>query len=237
MAEEDIGEIPGMDEFPWDEFPVVEPKRKVRKRRKKIERKVIKADTPLTRVQELFVQILISKDGEITPKEAVLEARKEAGVREAPTTAARFAREWLNPVMWPNVALLVNEYRQELDSKYKITRERHIRDLQRIRDQAMENGAYSAAVQAEYRRGQAHGDIYVDRKEVRFGSIDQMSKADVLAALKELQAENGGSVIDITPTPVPMVALRDKVAPASNGDALNASFNEVEGTENGKKGK
>ena len=40
---------------------------------------------------------------------------------------------------------------------------RHVRDLQRIRDDALDNGAYSAAVQAEYRRGQAQGDIYINK--------------------------------------------------------------------------
>ena len=47
-------------------------------------------------------------------------------------------------------------YREELNEQYGITYQRHIRDLQRIRDRALQDGAYSAAVQAEYRRGQAH---------------------------------------------------------------------------------
>ena len=37
----------------------------------------------------------------------------------------------------------------ELDEKYGITFHRHIRDLQTIRDLALQNGAYSAAVMAE----------------------------------------------------------------------------------------
>ena len=61
----------------------------------------------------------------------------------------------------------------------------------------MEAGAWSAAVQAEYRRGQAHGDIYISKSEVRHGSIDQMSKEEVLKALEELRG--GGEIIDITP--------------------------------------
>ena len=53
---------------------------------------------------------------------------------------------------------------------------RHLRDLQRIRDLALENGAYSAAVQAEYRRGQANGNIYINKSEIRHGTIDSMSQ-------------------------------------------------------------
>ena len=49
------------------------------------------------------------------------------------------------------------------------------RDLKLI-NRALENGAYSAAVQAEYRRGQAQGNIYINKSEIRHGSIDSMSK-------------------------------------------------------------
>ena len=59
--------------------------------------------------------------------------------------------------------------------------------MQRIRDLALENGAYSAAVQAEYRRGQANGNIYINKSEIRHGTIDSMSKEEVLKALKELK--------------------------------------------------
>ena len=67
-----------------------------------------------------------------------------------------------------------------------------MRDLQMIRDKALEAGAYAAAVQAEYRRGQALGTIYVDRKEIRHGTIDSMSKEEVERKLNELKALYGG---------------------------------------------
>ena len=51
----------------------------------------------------------------------------------------------------------------------------------------MENGAWAAAVQAEYRRGQALGTIYVERKEIRHGTIDSMSKEEVQRKLDELK--------------------------------------------------
>jgi hypothetical protein len=89
--------------------------------------------------------------------------------------------------------------RTELDHKYGIDYKRHIRDLQVIRDRALENGAYSAAVQAEYRRGQAHGDIYINKSEIRHGSIDSMSKEDVLKALNEIKDGYAQNTIDVTP--------------------------------------
>ena len=67
------------------------------------------------------------------------------------------ASELTNPNMHPNVVAAIKAYRAELDEKYGITFARHVRDMQRIRDLAIENGAYSAAVQAEYRRGAGSG--------------------------------------------------------------------------------
>jgi hypothetical protein len=76
--------------------------------------------------------------------------------------------------------------------KYNTTYERHMRDLQTIRDKALEAGAFAAAVQAEYRRGQALGTIYIDRKEIRHGTIDSMSKEEVQRKLDELKQLYGG---------------------------------------------
>ena len=82
----------------------------------------------------------------------------------------------------------IREYKAELDKKYAVDYGRHIKDLQRIRDEALDNGAYSAAVAAEKARGQAEGSIYINKSEIRHGSIDQMDRAQVMKALDELKA-------------------------------------------------
>ena len=84
---------------------------------------------------------------------------------------------------------------------YAVGYKKHVRDLQKIRDLALDNGAYSAAVQAEYRRGQAQGDIYVSKSEIRTGSIDQMSKEDVERELDRIRA-GFEPIIDVTPVAV-----------------------------------
>ena len=139
------------------------------------------AEKRLTRKQELFVRELVSKDGQITMREAAINAgypERSAHVR---------ASELTNPKISPHVCRAIREYRQELDQKYGVEYQRHLRDLQVIRDAALESGAFSAAVQAEYRRGQAQGDIYVNKTEIRHGTIEQMSKEEVLKALEELK--------------------------------------------------
>ena len=161
------------------------PKRKGRQKKH--------SGTPLNRRQELFVKELVSKDGQITMREAAINAGYPA------SSAHTRAYEMTNPHICPHVVAAIKSYRDELDEKYGINYRRHIRDLQTIRDHALENGAYSAAVQAEYRRGQAQGDIYVSKSEVRHGSIDSMSKDEVMKALKEIKQTYAPVTIDITP--------------------------------------
>ena len=74
---------------------------------------------------------------------------------------------------------------------------------------------------AERLRGQAAG-LYVSKSEVRIGSIDQMSKAEVEKALAELKRNMGGTVLDAEdaeivegdneqqPRGAPLVAIENK---------------------------
>ena len=104
-------------------------------------------------------------------------------------SAHQRAYEMTNAAICPHVVKAIKEYRAELDRKYGVDYNRHIRDLQRIRDAAFADKNYSAAVMAEYRRGQAQGDIYINKSEIRHGTIDSMSKEEVLRALNELKGQ------------------------------------------------
>jgi len=148
---------------------------------------------PLTRKQELFVKELVSKDGQITMREAAINAGYPA------SSAHTRAYELTNHHISPHVVYAIKSYRQELDEKFGVTYQRHLRDLQSIRDLALTNGAYSAAVQAEYRRGMAQGDIYVSKSEIRTGTIDSMNKDEVMKALQEIKESYAPITIDVTP--------------------------------------
>ena len=144
-----------------------------------------------------FIQELITGDGRCTMKEAAIRAGY------APDKAGHVANRLTDPKRSPHVVAAIQEYRRELADQYGTTFERHMRDLQEIRDAALDAGNYGAAVTAEYRRGQALGTIYVDRKEIRHGTIDSMSKEEVRRKLEELQQLYGGpppkQIIDMTP--------------------------------------
>jgi hypothetical protein len=154
-----------------------------------------------------FVQEYVTRDGSMTRTEAAIRAGY------TPNAATDAIKRLLDPARSPHVVAAVNELRNELAEKYGTTFERHMRDLQMIRDKAIQAGAWSAAVQAEYRRGQALGTIYVDRKEVRIGTIDSMSKEEVIRKLQEIKQIYGGpppttvlemEIKEIEEEPVPM---------------------------------
>ena len=148
----------------------------------------------LTRRQELFVKELVSNDG--------LQTLRESAIRAGypPASAHTRAYELTNNNICPHVVAEIQRYRDELDEKFGVTYKRHIRDMQKIRDSDLENGAYSAAVQAEKNRGLAEG-LYVSKSEVRTGSIESMSRQQVEEELARLRS-TFEPVIDITPVEI-----------------------------------
>jgi len=150
---------------------------------------------PLTAQEWRFVSEVVNNFGEITLKEAAVRAGYD------PAKAKGKATEMTNPRLSPHIVSAIQEHRQEIAEVYGTTYERHMRDLQRIRDAAMQAGNFGAAVQAEFRRGQALGTIYVERKEVRYGAIDSMTAEDVMKELERLKDVYGtpSEIIDLVP--------------------------------------
>ena len=165
----------------------------------------------VTPQQWLFIKSLCDEDGKVTLRQAAINAGY------AKEKAHIIANQLTSPKHYPQVVRAIQDYRYEQAEKYGTNFERHMRDLQVIRDKALEAGNYGAAVSAEFRRGQALGSIYIDKKMVLTGSIDQMSKEQVTAKLQELQALHGSvpaldepKEIDVTPATTGMLeAMRD----------------------------
>jgi phage terminase small subunit len=133
----------------------------------------------LTSKQKLFVDIFTKNEGRLTPTECA----RQAGYK---TDRANItSSELMNVKKYPRVSLAINKRRQELEKTHQVNLAKHVQELARIRDAAYTNESYSAAVNAEKMRGQAAG-LYVERKEIRHGSIDDMSREEVLLKLKEL---------------------------------------------------
>ena len=133
----------------------------------------------LTDKQRIFVKIYTENEGRLTPTECA----RQAGYKEdrANTTAS----ELLNGKRFPKVVEAVIARRAEIEKTHEVKLNKHVQELARLREKALGEKSYSAAVNAERLRGQAAG-LYIDRKEIRTGSIDSMSRDDVLKQLKEL---------------------------------------------------
>ena len=133
----------------------------------------------LTDKQRVFVKIYAENEGRLTPTECA----RQAGYAEdrANTTAS----ELLNGKRFPKVVEAVLARRAELQKTHEVKLDKHVQELARLREKSLAEKSYSAAVNAERLRGQAAG-LYIDRKEIRTGSIDSMSRDDVLKALQEL---------------------------------------------------
>jgi len=138
----------------------------------------IKSDG-LTDKQRIFVKIYAENEGRLTPTECA----RQAGYAEdrANTTAS----ELLNGKRFPKVVEAVIARRAEIEKTHEVKLNKHVQELARLREKSLAEKSYSAAVNAERLRGQAAG-LYIDRKEIRTGSIDSMSRDDVLRQLKEL---------------------------------------------------
>jgi hypothetical protein len=66
-----------------------------------------------------------------------------------------------------------------------------VQDLYDIRDKAIESGSFNAAISAQNSLLKV-GGLIVDRKEVMFGKVDQMSRDEVEARLSQLM----GNVVE-----------------------------------------
>ena len=169
-------------------------KKKVSKKEGGTEVQTRGPDRKLTRRQEKFVKELVANDGLITMREAAIRAGYP------PKSAHSRAYELCSPKHCPHVVNEIARYRDELDEQYGVNYKRHLKDMHRLREICIEQGALSAAVQAEKNRGLAEG-LYVSKSEIRTGTIDQMSREDVEKELDRIR-QNFEPIIDITPTEV-----------------------------------
>lgn len=137
----------------------------------------------LTRRQRAFAQILVKENGRATPTECA----KMAGYSEH--SATQIACNLQNPKMFPKVVEYIDILTKDYAQSAKIEFMKHARELARLRDLAIEKDQYSAAINAEYRRGLL-GGFYVDRKEVVTASLDNMSRKELREKLEKYKHEN-----------------------------------------------
>jgi phage terminase small subunit len=105
----------------------------------------------LTEKQIKFANLVVSEEGRKTNTECAVEAGYEEN------SAYVSASKLQNPLLYPLVTQYIGRLRAEKIKKYDITYEKHLAELGKIRDEARENKAWSAAGNMEIARGKAGG--------------------------------------------------------------------------------
>lgn len=153
----------------------------------------------LTAKQEKFAQLFVHHD--LTKKECALRA----GYKSPRSTASIL----LHQPEYKHVQDRIAELTEAKQLKYGITFEKVSRDLQMIRDAALEDGAYGPAVQAEMGRAKLAG-LMIEKKEIKTGKIDQMDREEVEARLRSLLDKHELAAIQSDPEVVEGEVVEDE---------------------------
>ena len=111
------------------------------------------------------------------------ECARKAGFSQE--TAHIYAHKLLKGVEHPQVLEYIKELREERERRYGVTLLGQMQRLHQLSHGAEDAGQFSAAINAEKIRS-ALGGLTIDRREVT-NKLDDMSRADIVARLSELQ--------------------------------------------------
>jgi phage terminase small subunit len=133
----------------------------------------------LTEMQMKFAHELVTNEGRKTATECAIAAGYSSDA------AVVSASKLQNPKAYPLVVQYIGQLRDEYQKKYDVTFGRHISELAKLRDNARESKAWSAAVNAEVARGKAAG-LYVEQKIIRTGKLEDLTAEQLEARMKEI---------------------------------------------------
>ena len=159
----------------------------------------------LTDQQQRFSELYVYNEGRMTP----YECAKEAGY--APESARVRASELRNPRRYPLVVKFIGELREEVQNKYEVTFEKHIKELARLREEALKKGSFSSAVNAEFARGKA-GGLYIEQKIIKTGKLEDMSEQELETRMKEI-VDQYSPILDAKPIEDLKREVRTRITP------------------------
>ena len=153
----------------------------------------------LTERQMKFAHEIVTNEGRKTATECAVDAGFEK------EHARQYASKLQNPKLYPLVVKYIGELREEWQKKYEVTYDRHISELGKIRQQALNKGAWSAAVNAEVARGKAAG-LYIEQKIIRTGKLEDLTTEELESRMKKIIDDYSPILED-----VPFEEMKDKV--------------------------
>ena len=135
----------------------------------------------LTEMQKRFVEFLVfgGPDGPVSKTEAALLAGY------SPKRAIVEGSELTNPRQNPLVVAYKAQLTEDRLQKHNVTYDKHLAELDRIKGLALKKNSFSAAGNMEVARGKAAG-LYVDKKEIRSGKLEEMTEEQLQAKRQQL---------------------------------------------------
>tara|TARA_R110001632_G_scaffold3895_1_gene17004 strand:- start:497 stop:1225 length:729 start_codon:yes stop_codon:yes gene_type:complete len=113
---------------------------------------------PLTEKQKKFAEIYSSSKGLLSNQECAVEAGYSKD------SAYARAHELLNPKICPHVVKYIHEIEDDIKTKFVITKDSHMAELWRIREEAKAKSQTLVRLRAEELRGKLMG-YYIDKKQ------------------------------------------------------------------------
>ena len=164
----------------------------------------------LTPKQIKFAQELVYNEG----RKTATQCAKEAGYSE--DRAHVTCSELQNPKLYPLVVQYIGQLRAEIRKKYDIDFDSHLAQLGDMRNKALDNKAWTAAINAEIARGKAAG-LYVEQKIIRTGKLDDLSEDELDKRISEVLDQYSpileGETVDTLKTKVKETPPGDKGLP------------------------
>jgi phage terminase small subunit len=133
----------------------------------------------LTEQQIKFANLLISEQGRMTATACAIEAGY------AKDSARQAASKLQNPKLFPLVVQYIGELREEWQKQFEVTFGNHIAELAKLRNEARDKKAWSAAVNAEVARGKAAG-LYIEQKIIRTGKLEDLTTEELESRMKQI---------------------------------------------------
>ncbi len=162
-------------------------------------------------MQMKFAQELVANEGRKTGTQCAIDAgySKEAARQQSSVLQ--------NPKSYPLVVKYIGELREEYQKKYEVTFGSHVRELSKLRDEARDKKAWSAAVNAEVARGKAAG-LYIEQKIIRTGKLEDLSTEELELRMKQIIDDYSPILEDVE---VEELIEQVKKPPKKTEDSLN----------------
>ena len=168
-------------------------------------------------MQQKFAYELVTNEGRKTKTECAIDAGY------AKDRATITASELTNPKKFPLVVKYIGELREEYQKKYEVNFGNHIAELAKLRDEARNKKAWSAAINAEVARGKAAG-LYIEQKIIRTGKLEDLTADELEARMKQIIDEYSPILEGVE-----VEELKEKVkdyslsSPSSSSDSSSSS--------------